>query len=88
MALQLQFELFESIEQTEIKSLSREVEKLKISLDKQRKKQFSLLGEQTKIINDLKSRLEILERGFCQNATNFTIQQTTANPSSPELSFF
>jgi uncharacterized membrane-anchored protein YhcB (DUF1043 family) len=83
MPLEIQFDLFHDPQTSEIKALHEEVDKLKTSLDKQRKKQFSLISEHTKIIADLKQRLEILEHYICKG--NYVLPDSTNSTSSHNL---
>ena len=61
----IQLDFFKSTHEVEIESLMKEVSKLRISLDKQRKKLFAQHGEHEKIIQDLSDRLFLLERNIC-----------------------
>lgn len=66
MAL-IQLDFFKSDEQCEIEALREEVRALKTSLDKQRRKQFSLIGEIGKGLRELEERYVIIERNICKS---------------------
>lgn len=62
-----QLDLFKTPEECRMEALEKEVDRLRISLDRQRKSQFAKIGEQTKEILELRERLDVIERGLCKN---------------------
>lgn len=63
-----QYNLFETREQSERRALIEHIQRLEESITRIRKGQFSKIGANTKRIDDLETRLSILEKGICQNA--------------------
>jgi len=66
MSVLIQYDFFETKEQSEISCLKKEIEKLRVSLDKQRKAQFARIGEMTKKTLDLEERLGWMEAALCK----------------------
>jgi len=67
MSIQLDF--FKELSETEI--LNERIRMLEKSMDKQRKALFARNGQLEKNYIDLHQRLEIIERGICQNRFSF-----------------
>lgn len=67
----IQLLLFPETEEDRLRRKVFELEaandKMKLSMDKQRKALFARNGELGKIVKDLGERLEIIERNICQN---------------------
>jgi hypothetical protein len=63
--LAIQYDLFQSPEESEMAALRKEVSALKISMDKQRKALFARNGELVKRMLELEDRLSVIERGLC-----------------------
>lgn len=62
----LQLEFFKSDEQCEIDSLRFEINEIRTSTHKVRKKLFQENGNLNKLIKDLCERMEIIERNLCK----------------------
>lgn len=62
----VQYDFFESKEETERKALAAFIKQLGDKLERQRKSQFAKIGENRKRIDDLEERLAILERNICR----------------------
>lgn len=63
--MSFQLELFRSPEECEMSDMRFQIDKIRASSDKVRKKLFAENGKHIKDIEDLKQRLEIIERGLC-----------------------
>jgi len=63
--IELQFDLFRSAEETELDTLRKTIEDIKKSSDKVRKGTYARLNEVAKECQELKSRLEIIEKHIC-----------------------
>ena len=61
-----QLDLFKTTEECRLDALEKSQSDLKISCDKVRKKLFGENGKLVKQVNDLSSRLEILEKNICK----------------------
>lgn len=66
-SLAVQYDFFESQQESEIVALRKELAAVKLSSDKVRKAMFSRNGELTKRMLELEDRLNHIERGLCQN---------------------
>jgi hypothetical protein len=62
--LAIQYDLFEE-RPSEVEELRIAVQSYKESMDKQRKKQFALIGDITKRMMDVEGRMQAIERGLC-----------------------
>lgn len=62
----VQYDFFETKEESILKAQEKAIEDVKLSCDKVRKKLFACNGELYKIIYDLQERLQILERNICK----------------------
>lgn len=65
IALHTQYDLFEG--NREVDRLRQDIVALKESQDKVRKKLFAENGKLKKTVDDLATRLEIIERNICKN---------------------
>ena len=65
MNLAVQYNIFETREESEERALLEHVKKLEDSLGKVRRGTYARIGDQNKRILELESRLEILERNIC-----------------------
>lgn len=63
--LAIQYDLFEE-RPSEVDQLRIAVRSYKESMDKQRKKQFMLLGNMEKRVMDLEGRMQVIEKNICQ----------------------
>ena len=63
----VQLDFFKSDEQYEIDQLRCDVNKIKTSSDNVRKGTYARINEITKEVNELKIRLQILEKFICEN---------------------
>lgn len=61
-----QYNIFESREQTEYRSMCEHIDRLEESLNKVRKGQFAKIGANTKKIVELEERINIIEVGLCR----------------------
>lgn len=68
--LAIQYDFFESKEESEISSLRKSVSNIKDSSDKVRRALFAKNGDLTKRMLDLEYRLEAIERGLCKKQNN------------------
>ncbi len=66
MSAIIQYDFFETKEESEIKCLTNHIKELQVKLEKQRRAQFGRIGENTKRINGLEERFEIIERFICK----------------------
>jgi hypothetical protein len=64
--LAIQYDLFEE-RPSEVDELRVAVKSYKESMDKQRKKQFALIGDITKRMMDVEGRMQAIEKGLCQS---------------------
>lgn len=64
--LAIQYDFWETVEQSEIASLRKQMTEVKDSSNKVRKAMFARNGELTKRMLELEYRLENIERGLCQ----------------------
>ena len=53
-------------EEPDMSALKAEFAEVKASCDRVRKKQFAEIGEIKKVMNDLVTRLEIIEKNICR----------------------
>lgn len=67
MSTIVQYNFFETKEESEFKALENRVEEVDISCNKIRKALFARHGEMNKRQIDLEQRLEILERYLCSS---------------------
>ena len=71
-----QLDFFRSEEESEILAMNEKIKAIDASTHRVRKSLFAKNGELTKKVNDLESRLQILERHICRPEKielNFTI---------------
>lgn len=64
--LAIQYDFFETKQDSEIASLRKQMTEVKDSSNKVRKAMFARNGELTKRMLELEYRLENIERGLCQ----------------------
>ncbi len=69
MSVLIQYDFFQTKEESEIQALRNEVERLRFSADKVRKGVFARVGEVKKIQIDMEDRLLIIEKNLCKNYT-------------------
>ncbi len=62
----VQYDLFKTKEISEMEALEKRIAVVEKSSDKVRKGTYARIGKQDKIISELESRLEILERFICR----------------------
>lgn len=60
-----QYDLFQTIEETEMEILQKKVDKINYSCHAVRRGTYALINEQRKLIEEMMSRLEHIERGLC-----------------------
>ena len=65
-----QLDFFLSEEESEIQALRKEIVAIRESTSKVRKKLFAEQGKLMKITNDVRDRLEIIERNICIGEKN------------------
>ncbi len=63
--LAVQYDFFQSKEESEISALRKQMAEVKASADKVRRGLFAKNSELTKRLIDLEYRLEAIERGLC-----------------------
>lgn len=66
MSVVIQYDFWQTKEESEIESMRKEIEKLRSSSEKVRKGVFARVGEVTKKQIDLEDRLNILESHLCK----------------------
>lgn len=66
MSLAIQYNIFETRQQSEERAMMEHLAKLEESLNRQRKSQFAKIGEQNKRIMSLEEKMDILERNLCK----------------------
>jgi|BogFormECP04_OM1_1039644.scaffolds.fasta_scaffold09511_1 hypothetical protein len=72
MSVLVQLDFFKTKEQCEIDTLRIELQAVKVSSDKVRKKLFAENGKLVKATVELRDRLDILERNICQGKNEST----------------
>lgn len=63
----IQYDFFQTEEESEIECLRKQVEAISASSTKVRKGTYGKIGELTKLVNDLEERLAIIERNICRS---------------------
>lgn len=62
----VEYSLFETREESEMRALRESIAAIQGSLDKQRKKQFASIGEIKKMQMELDARMNIIEANLCR----------------------
>lgn len=63
--LQLQYDIFEESDESQLKAIEEKVAQVALSSDKVRKGLYAKTNELHKVIMDLEERLKIMERNIC-----------------------
>lgn len=63
---EVQYDLFRSRQECELEALRNEIAKVRVSSDKVRRGTYARLNEQKKLVDEMMSRMEIIERNICQ----------------------
>lgn len=68
--IEVQYNIFESREQSEKRALLEHIAQIEESLGKVRRGTYARIGEQTKRILELESRMEVIEHNICRGIKN------------------
>lgn len=66
----IQLDFFESPEESEMRDIRNRIKSIAQSADKVRKGTYAKIGDIKKLVIDIDSRLEVIERGLCLSMKN------------------